>query len=154
MSRSWALRSLLGRGTSLWLKATSEPMYRPLTHHAAHAQRWLCCVLISVGLKWSWQSSIYKVIWAHRIQSLLFLWSGVWISSRVSLFFLLLPLFAAILSFVLLVHTPSYLVFICNYTQWFFFYVHSKSNDKERLFIHIFFIPLLKLAHALDRQEE
>lgn len=86
MSQSWALRSLLGRGTSSWLKATSEPMYRPLTHHTAHAQRWLCCVLISEGLKWSWQSSIYKVIWAHRIQSLLFFWWCLDFVPRKSLF--------------------------------------------------------------------
>lgn len=43
-------------------------MYRPLTHHRAHAQRWLCSVLILEFLKQSWRANIYKVMWAHRVQ--------------------------------------------------------------------------------------
>lgn len=39
MSRSWAQRGLLGRGTPPWLKVTSKPTSRPLTHHTAPAQR-------------------------------------------------------------------------------------------------------------------
>lgn len=116
MSRSWAQCSLLGRGTASWLKVTSKPMSWPLTQHAAPAQ-----ILISHSLKWSWQSSIYKVIWAHRIQSLVFLWSGVWILSHVSFSFPCFSLLAAIL-------------FLPFYSALFSLWIHAIRYTKSAVF--------------------
>lgn len=57
--------------TPPWLKVTSKPTSEPLTHHITtpYPPRDNCVLLRYRALKWSWQGSIYKVIWARRMES-------------------------------------------------------------------------------------